>query len=153
MLLYDMNPLVSFLRTFDTHLVDSISDRARHGIALQPRARRDYRARAEGRRRAGPRQVPETLREGRALLPRHVREPCGAHFRRLRVDPHRGQLLPAAVAAPRMQEKFAMLLHFVAVCVSASSPVSSWIGLRVGSVSTATAGTRPQARSSRTRSS
>jgi Na+/H+ antiporter NhaC len=36
--------------------------------------------------------------------------------------------------------KFAAVLHYVAVCVSACSPVSSWIGQEVGMVSTACAG-------------
>ncbi|KAH8049341.1 Na+/H+ antiporter [Aureococcus anophagefferens] len=52
---------------------------------------------------------------------------------------------PLVPALRVCREKFAALLHFVAVSVSASSPVSSWIGQQVGMVSAATAAVPPGA--------
>jgi Na+/H+ antiporter NhaC len=143
MLMYDMNPLVSFLRTFDTHLVESISDKEHATVLL-------FNLILGGtiglvQKGGGAQGLAQSLKrfakDARSCLATSASLAALIFF-----DDYASILIVGNSFRPLLpllnvcREKFAMLLHFVAVCVSATSPVSSWIGLQVGSVSTATAG-------------
>jgi|MDSY01.2.fsa_nt_gb Na+/H+ antiporter NhaC len=143
MLLYDMNPLVSFLRTFDTHLVDSISDREHATVLLFNLVLGGTIGLVQkgGGAQGLAKSLKRFAKDARSCLATSASLAALIFF-----DDYASILIVGNSFRPLLpllnvcKEKFAMLLHFVAVCVSASSPVSSWIGLQVGSVSTATAG-------------
>jgi Na+/H+ antiporter NhaC len=145
MLLHDLHPLVALLRTFDTHVVDAITDREHATVILfnlllggtiglvQKGGGALGLARALKRFATDARSFQRTA----ACLAACIFFDDYASV--LIVGNSFRPLLPLVGAC---REKFAMVLHFVAVAVSASMPVSSWVGMQVGCASVATAAIR-----------
>ena len=142
-LLYDLNPLVALLKTLDTHIVNAVVDREHATVILfNLILGATIGLVQKGRRRAGQAaSLKRFAKDARSCLATACAL-AGLIF----FDDYASILIvgnsfrPLLPALRVCKEKFAGLLHFVAVCVSASSPVSSWIGQQVGMVSTATAG-------------
>lgn len=143
LLLYDLNPLVALLRTLDTHIVNAVVDREHATVILFNLILGATIGLVQ--KGGGAQGLAASLKRFAKDARSCLATACtlaGLIF----FDDYASILIvgnsfrPLLPALRVCKEKFAALLHFVAVCVSASSPVSSWIGQQVGMVSTATAG-------------
>ena len=143
LLLYDLNPLVALLKTLDTHIVNAVVDREHATVILFNLI---LGATIGLVQKGGGAQGLAASLKRFAKDARSCLATACALAGLIFFDDYASILIvgnsfrPLLPALRVCKEKFAGLLHFVAVCVSASSPVSSWIGQQVGMVSTATAG-------------
>jgi len=145
MLLNDLRPLASFLRCFDTHIVDAVSSNEHATVIL-------FNLVLGG-------TIGLVQRGGGALglasaLKRFAKDSksclatSGILSSLIFFDDYASILIVGNSFRPLLpmlklcKERFACIIHFVAVAVSASMPVSSWIGLQVGAASSATAAIR-----------
>ena len=143
LLLYGGNPGVALLRAFDSHILEAVVDREHATVIL-------FNLLLGGtigvvQKGGGAQGLARSLKRFARDAKSCLTTACGLAGL-IFFDDYASILIvgnsfrPLIPALRVCREKFAALLHFVAVAVSASSPVSSWIGQQVGMVGAATAG-------------
>ncbi|KAH8075752.1 Na+/H+ antiporter [Aureococcus anophagefferens] len=148
LLLHSRNPAVALLRAVDMHVLDAVVDKEHATVIL-------FNLLLGGtigvvQKGGGAQGLARSLKRFAKDAKSCLATACGLAGL-IFFDDYASILIvgnsfrPLVPALRVCREKFAALLHFVAVSVSASSPVSSWIGQQVGMVSAATAAVPPGA--------